>query len=109
MLETITNIIVIINIIILPIVIYGGYKMFGRKNIKETPEYKAQLEEANKKEPTVMETPVSRNPFIKKQEPPPAVVQPTTEEVIAGETELWYKAQVLEMLAEILQRLRKYD
>ena len=110
MLDTITNTIIVINIILaIIIVIIGGNKMFGRKNIKETAEYKAQEAEVKKAIADTEEATISRNPFIKKTIETPMPQPPTTEEIIAGETDLWYKAQVLEALAEIIQRLRSYD
>ena len=87
--------------------------MFGRKINTETPEYKAQKAEAEKTTGDTIKTPIGKkNPFIKELPPLPElppIQEPTTEEIIATSTELWYKTQVIEALAEIVGRLRSYD
>ena len=83
--------------------------MFMKKKPIETPEYKAQQAEATKQVAATEQVNVGKNPFVRKPVEPVQPIQPSTEEVIATETDLWYKAQVLELLAEIVQRLRKYD
>lgn len=103
---------IILILVLTTIIIKGGIKMFGRKINTETPEYKAQKAEAEKTEATKVESVIGRkNPFVKELPPIelPSVEPPTTAEIIAGNTELWYKTQILEGIAEIVERLRSYD
>ena len=73
--------------------------LFKKKTPKEdTEEYKQakkSLEDNTKETVQIQNT------------PPETPKEASTEEIIAQNTELWYKARVLEMVAETLERIRK--
>ena len=49
------------------------------------------------------------NPFKPKMEMPPKPPEMSTQEIIANNTELWYKEQVLELLADTHRILKKFE
>ena len=68
------------------------------KDITQTAEYK-QAKAAAEKD--------TRETVVVERETPNTEPQITTEEVVAQNTELWYKARILEMLAELVEEHRK--
>ena len=76
-----------------------------RPRKEETREYIEQAEELTRTDQTNDVMLDKKQPTTKEK----SIEDVSTDQLIAVNTELWYKAQVLDLLAEITQRLRNED
>jgi len=92
-----------ITLIILMIAYGGMIIMFGQKKTP-TPTQTQPQEQTQKEIITISKNPFRKQPKV--EEPP--TIEPTAQEIIATNTDLWYKEQVLLMLTEIVETLREF-
>lgn len=77
--------------------------MFGKaKKIQETEEFKKQKEEAQKKEAIVEEVGIRRESGKRPEEL-------TMDDLVASNTEVWYRARQLELLSHISSTLEEIN
>ena len=81
--------------------------MFKKQKKEETREYKEQCEEASKNAPDIDEVEVKTETNNKTNKPQENKEQPTLLDIVITMPEVEYKAQVLALLSEIVQRLRE--
>jgi hypothetical protein len=77
---------------------------FKKKNLADDPEFKAQKLEAEKAVATVEDVQVESKDVKDSKN-----VEVDLEQVVAENTELWYKAQVLGLLLDINERLKRFE
>lgn len=73
------------------------------KKTKETKEYQEQAEQSAKPEGEIEQI------ILNKEAPEPQEREPTTEEQVIMMTDVQFRVAILEMLSEILLRLRSQD